>query len=90
MTKDEQNNLLNAVAGICIRCFLLSVVLLLFWFVFFLKAGDWAYSIHSKWFELPRHHFDLMNYYAMTFVKIISWLFFLLPYIAIKLLPEKQ
>ena len=90
MTKDEQNNLLDAAAGICIRCFLHSVVLLLFWFVFYLAAGDWAYSIHSKWFELSHHHFELMNYYAMAFAKIIVFLFFLVPYLSIKLLLLKK
>ena len=90
MTKDEQNNLLDAVAGICLRCFVLAVCLLLFSFVFYLLAGDWAYSIHSGWFDITRHEFTLMYYYVMAFMKIASFLFFLLPYIAIKLILRKK
>ena len=90
MTKDEQNNLLEAVAGIFLRCFVLAVCLLLFSFVFYLLAADWAYSFHSRWFELSRHDFDLMYYYVMAFTKIVSFLFFLLPFIAIKLMLRKK
>ena len=90
MTKDEQNNLLEAVAGICLRCFVLAFCLLLFSFVFYLLAADWAYSIHSKWFDISRHDFDLMLYCWMAFIKIVSFLFFLIPFIAIKLMLRKK
>jgi len=90
MTKDEQNNLLDAVAGICLRCFVLAVCLLLFSFVFYLLAADWAYSFHSKWFEITRLHFDLTYYYAMAFFKMAAFLFFLLPFISIKLILRKK
>ena len=90
MTKDELNNLLEAVAGICIRCFLLAVCLLLFSLTFYLLAADWAYKIHSIWFGISRLHFDLMYYYVMGFMKIVSFLFFLLPYVSIKLILRKK
>jgi len=90
MTKDEQNRMLDAVAGVFLRCFVLAVCLLLFWFVFYLVGGDWAYSIHSKWFELSRLHFGLMNYYGMALIKITSFLIFLFPYVAIKLILAKK
>ncbi len=90
MTKDEQNNLLEAAAGVCLRCFVLAFCLLLFSFVFYLLAADWAYSIHSGWFDITRHDFDLMYYYVMASMKIASFLFFLLPYISIKLILRKK
>ena len=90
MIKDEQINCLDAVAGVFLRCFVLAFCLLLFSLVFYLLAADWAYSIHSRWFELSRLHFDLMYYYVMAFMKIASFLFFLLPYIAIKLILRKK
>ena len=90
MTKDELNNLLDAVAGVCLRCFVLAVCLLLFSFVFYLLAADWAYSMHSSWFEISRHDFDLMYYYVMASFKMASFLLFLLPYIAIKLILRKK
>ena len=90
MTKDEQNNLLEAAAGICFRCFVLAFCLLLFSFVFYLLAADWAYSFHSGWFDISRHDFDLMFYCWMAFIKIVSFLFFLFPYISIKLILRKK
>ncbi len=90
MTKDEQNNLLDAVAGILLRCFILSFCLLLLWFVLYLLAADWVYSIHSRWFEIDRHNFDLMNYYGMGILKIAGFLFFLFPFVSIKLILRKK
>jgi hypothetical protein len=90
MIKDEQINCLDAVAGIFLRCFVLAFCLLLFSFVFYLLAADRAYSIHSSWFDISRLHFDLMYYYLMAFMKIVSFLFFLIPYIAIKLMLRKK
>ncbi len=90
MTKDEQNNLLDAVAGILLRCFVLSVCLLLLWFVFFLVGKDWAYSIHSRWFEISRHDFDVIIYCSIAFFKMAALLFFLLPFISIELILQKK
>ena len=90
MIKDEQIDFFNAVAAVLIRCFLLAFCLLLFSFVFYLLAADWAYSVHSKWFDLTRQEFDLMYYYVLAFMKIAAFLFFLIPYIAIKLTIRKK
>ncbi len=90
MIKDEQINCLDAVAGVFLRCFLLAFCLLLFSFVFYLLAADWAYSIHSRWFEISRHDFDLMYYYVMASFKMAGFLFFLIPFIAIKLILRKK
>lgn len=90
MTKDELNNLLDTAAGILLRCFVLAFCLLLLWFVFYLVAGNWAYSIHSRWFEIDRHNFDLMNYYGMGILKIAGFLFFLFPFVSIKLILRKK
>ena len=89
MTKDEQNNLLDAVAGILLRCFVLSFCLLMPWFIFFLVGKDCAYSIHSKWFEISRFDFNLMLYQSMALFKMAIFLFFLLPFISIKLILRK-
>jgi hypothetical protein len=90
MTKDEQNNLLEAVAGICLRCFALSICLLVVWLVFYLIAGKWAYGIHSKWFDVYESDFQLMCYYGMAFIKMVAFIFFLFPYISIKLVLRKR
>lgn len=90
MNQDEWKNLLRGVAGIFLRCFFLSLALLLLWFVFYLVAGDWAYSIHSRWFELSRRDFGLINYYGMALTKICVILFFLFPYLSIRLVLRQK
>jgi len=71
---------------VLLRSCILGIALLLLWFVFFLVGDDWAYGIHSKWFEITKHDFDLMNYYGMAFVKMIIFLLFLIPYLSIKMI----
>lgn len=86
MNNDEQNNLLEKLSAILIRCFFLSLALLCFWFLFYLIGGNFGYSVHSKWFELSKHDYDLLNYFGMAFTKICAILFFLFPYFSIRLL----
>lgn len=90
MNKDEQNSLLDSLSGILIRCFFLSFGLLFLWLVFYLTVGDLGYSIHSKWFELSRHEYDLLFYYGMAFIKTFAILFFLFPYLSIRLILRKK
>lgn len=90
MNKEERINLMENLAGIFIRCFFLTFALLILWFVLFLAADDWGYCIQSYWFELNRYEYDLLNYYGMAFVKMCAFIFFLFPYIAIKLVLRKN
>ena len=90
MNMDEQDNLLDRVADILLWCFLLSFALLLLWFVFYLLAGNWAYSIHAGWFELNKRDFALVNYWGMAFTKVFAIMIFLLPYLSIKLVLRKK
>jgi hypothetical protein len=81
---------LDVIAGILIRCFLGGVVLLMVWFAGFAAAGDWIYQVHSRWFHIPRPSFDAIHYAGMAVTKIVIILFFLLPWIAIKLISGKK
>ena len=89
MNKEEQIMLMENIAGVLIRCFFLIFALNLLWFVFFLLGGDWAYYLHSHWFDLSSHDYDLVFYCIMALTKIFSFVFFLFPYIAIKLVIRK-
>ena len=81
---------LDHLARILIRCFLLSVGLLIFWLVFYLLAGEWAYELHAKWFEITRRDFDLINYCGMGFVKLLAFVLFLVPYVSIRLVLRRD
>jgi hypothetical protein len=90
MSRDEMNHLLDIISGVLIRCFLLTFALLLTWFLFFLLGGEQGYRIHSQWFDLSRRDYDLLSYYGMAFMKISAILFFLFPYVAVRLVLRKS
>ncbi len=81
---------MDAVAGMLIRCFLGGMALLVVWFAAYVAAGDWIYQMHSRWFQIPRQTFDAIHYTGMAVTKIAIILFFLLPWIAMKLMSGKK
>lgn len=78
------------IEGVLLRCFIYGFVLLLFWFVLFLAAGRWMYDFHSAMFDITEHEFNVMNYCGMGLLKILVFVGFLIPYIAIRLTAKKQ
>ena len=90
MNAEERKDCLEAAAGILLRCLVLAFCLLLTWFVFFLVGADWVYNIHSSWYNITRPQFDLMIYYGLALFKMTAILFFLIPYISIKLFLRKK
>lgn len=83
------NELFDTLAKIMLRCFVLGYVLLLLWFVVSLVATGLIYGI-GKLYGLTPHEVDLINYCGMTGVKCVVLLFFLIPYIAIRLVMRKR
>ena len=67
------------------RFLILSLFCAPLWFFLFLVGGDWIYRIHSRWFEITKRDFDLMNYFGMALLKISILTFFLIPYLSIRL-----
>lgn len=74
----------DALAGILLRSFFITVGAMLFTWLVWLTAGDIVYSIHSRMIDLTRKEFDLFFLYTMTFLKGMNLLFFLFPFLAIK------
>jgi uncharacterized protein DUF6868 len=58
---------------------------LLAWFLFFLRAHDWMYRLHGRWFHLSVEQFDTLHYAGMTLFKIGILLCNLVPYVALHL-----
>jgi len=88
-TSTEINELLDTVAKVLLRCFVLGFLLLLLWFVAYLSAGDLIYR-QGKMFGLSAHEIDVIHYCGMALVKGCVLLFFLFPYIAIRLVLRKR
>jgi hypothetical protein len=77
---------LEVTAKILLRCFILNFALILFWFFFFLIGSSrWGFEFHSKIFDITSHEFAVINYCGIAFAKLCNLIFFLVPYVAIRL-----
>ena len=81
---------METIAKITIRCFFLNFIVLLIWLLFYLLAGDFMYRTHSSFFKMTEHQFAVINYCGIMFLKIITFAFFLFPYVACRLCIKKQ
>jgi hypothetical protein len=82
--------LLDAVAKVLLRCVVFGFALLLLWVGAFFLAGDVIYGVHGKLFGLTPHELDLIHYCGIAFVKLCVLLFFLFPYLAIRLVLRRR
>jgi hypothetical protein len=64
--------------------FLFNYGILILWFIVYMAAPEWLFTMNSRWFPISRHEFDLVNYFGIAFFKLVSIAFFLSPYLAIK------
>ena len=65
---------------------LLNIGILLWWFLFLTMAHDWVYKIHSKFYHIQREQFDAIHYAGMAFYKICIFTFFIVPYLALRIM----
>ena len=90
MQNNERNNIfLQTVASILLRSFLFGLAFLLLWFLLYVVAPGWMFNMNARWFNIDKRDFELINYFGIGFVKIVIFLFFLLPYLAIKSMLRK-
>ncbi len=64
----------------------LNMGILLWWFLFMTLAGDWVFKMHSRFYKIRRDHFDTIHYAGMTFYKICIFTFFIVPYLALRIM----
>jgi len=71
--------------GVLLRCFVLGFVVLIIWFLFFLVAGGLIYDVHGSMFkEITDRQFEVIHYCGMGLLKLFIFVFFLVPYIALR------
>ena len=64
----------------------LNMGVLLWWFLFISFADDWVYKMHSRFFTIERRQFDAIHYAGMAFYKICIFTFFIVPYLALRIM----
>jgi hypothetical protein len=87
---EHKDVLLQTVATILLRSFLLGLSFLLLWFLLYLIVPGWMFEMNARWFNIGKRDFDLMNYFGIGFLKISILLFFFLPYLAIRSMIRKK
>ena len=82
---------LESTAQIFIRCFWIGMGVVSVWFGLFVLAGPWSYEIHRHlWHGLTQHEFALINLCGMAIMKLGVFSGFLLPYLGIRMVINKQ
>ena len=61
-----------------------NIVFLSAMFFFFLAVREWIYTIHGRWFSLPKETINAILYGAFCWYKLATFAFFVMPYIALR------
>ena len=80
----------DSIAAILLRCFILTVLALLFVWVLIVFQGDFFYQVQTLFVDVSRSDFDLFILYALTLMKVLNIVFFLFPFVAIKIFLRGQ
>ncbi len=86
---DSTRDFFDTLARILLRCWIIASALLLFSFVVFMLTGEMIHEIHGKMFGLTPHELDLIMYCGLGFFKLFVLIFFLFPWIAIRMVLKK-
>ncbi len=81
----ETIQIFDALAAVLLKCFLVSFLALVFVWILILFQGDFFYHIQTFFIDVPRLDFDLFLLYSLTLMKVLIFVFFLFPFIALKL-----
>ena len=89
-TSDETRVLLDVLAKVLLRCFVFGVLFLLLWVAGYLLAGGFISRQGNLLFGLTPHEINVIHYCGLALVKSCVVLFFLFPYLAIRLVLRKS
>ena len=85
---ESTKELFETLAKVLLRCWVFGFVLLLIWFG--LYVGNVYHGLHGEMFGLSHHELDVMHYGGMALFKLLVFVFFLFPWLAIKLVLSKE
>jgi len=86
----KKGGVFDGIAGVLIRSFFMGVALQLVWFCSILFGAGWIRTVSSQWFGITPREFEIFNYYGMAFLKLCLFMFFLIPYLAIKMMMNRK
>lgn len=87
---NSANETMEVIGQVLIRCLIMGVFVLFFWWGALALMGDFAYSVHTKFALISRQQFDVIHYAGILMTKAAISVLFLFPYIAIRLVIMKR
>ena len=87
---DRINEWLEIVAKVLLGCWILGVVILLFWWGAVTLAGDLVLGVHGAMFGLTRSQLNVIHYCGMGLTKLVVGLFFFIPWVSIRTVLMKR
>jgi len=87
---NSANEMLEMTGEVLLRCFIMGVIVLFIWWGALALAGDLTYSVHNKIAPMSHQQFDVIHYVGMLMTKVMIFVLFLFPYIAIRLVLKKR
>ena len=87
--KDSTKDFFDTLAKVLLRCWIIGFLLMLFSFVVFMLTGEIIDEIHGKMFGLSPHELELVIYCGLGLFKLFVFIFYLFPWIAIRLVLRK-
>ena len=82
---NQVTDFFDTLAKVLLRTWIFGYVVLLAWVGIVLFAKEPFYSLLSNWYGLSSHELDLTNYCGIALLKLLVIVFFLLPWLAIRL-----
>jgi len=67
-------------------CSIINIGLMIVSGVLLMNAGEWAYKIHSKWFNISKPAFDIAIYSFLGAYKLLVFVFCIVPWIALSII----
>ena len=62
---------------------LIHFCILLIWFALFIFAKERLYTLHSRWFSIPKEQFDSIHYKLIALYKLLILIFAFIPFITL-------
>ena len=87
---ESTRDFFEVLARIMLRCSIFGFLLLLVWVGVFLLASNVITDLHGPMFHLSQHDLSVVHYSGMAFVKLCVLLFFVFPWIAIRLVLSQR
>jgi len=89
MSDPRTTDYFDTLAKVLLRCAVFGLLLLLLTVGVFILAGDTLYRLNGNLFDLSKHELELIFYCFIVLTESVVLLFFLIPWLAIRLVLRK-